>query len=51
MKLEIVWRNPLPLPRSDRNVQRIRSDQFGTVYAVTDRYLTQEFDLISGDAA
>ena len=49
--LEIVWRNPLPLTRTEHNLQRIRSDQFGTVYAVTNPDLTQEFELILGEAA
>jgi len=35
MTLEIVWQNPLPLIRTERALQRIRSDQFGAVYAVT----------------
>ena len=49
--MKIVWRNVLPLPRTERNVQRIRSDPFGAVYAVSGPDLTQEFELILGDAA
>jgi len=51
MALEIVWRNPLPLARTEHKVQRIRSDQFGAVYAVTNPDLTQELELILGNAA
>ena len=51
MEPEIVWRNPRALPRTERNVQRIRSDPFGAVYAVSGPDLTQEFELILGDAA
>jgi len=35
--------NPLPLIRTERALQRIRSDQFGAVNAVTGPDLTQEF--------
>ena len=51
MRLEIVWRNPLPLARTEHKVQRIKSDQFGAVYAVTNPDFTEEFELILGDAA
>lgn len=51
MALEIVWRNPLPLARTEHKLQRIRSDQFGAVYAVTDLDLRQEFELILGNVA
>jgi hypothetical protein len=51
MELKIVWRNALPLIRAKRTLQRIRSDQFGTVYAVSATDLTQQFELISGEVA
>ena len=51
MALEIVWRNPLPLARIVHKVQRISSDEFRAVYAVTDPDATQELELISGKAA
>lgn len=51
MALEIVWRNPLPLARTEHKLQRIRSDQFGAVYAVTNPDLRQEFELILGHVA
>jgi hypothetical protein len=41
MALKMVWRNPLPPKRTERTLQRIRSDQFGAVYAVTGPDLTQ----------
>jgi hypothetical protein len=51
MALMIVWRNPLPVIRTERALQRIRSDQFGAVYAVTGPDLTQEFEVILGEVA
>jgi hypothetical protein len=51
MALEIVWRNPLPLARTEYKLQRIRRDQFGAVYAVIDVDLMQEFELILGHVA
>jgi len=45
-RLEIVWRNPLPLARSEHKVQRIKSDKSGAVYAVTNPDFTKEFELI-----
>ena len=39
MALRIVRRNPLPVIRTERALQRIRSDQSGAVYAVTPRIL------------
>jgi hypothetical protein len=51
MELKIVWRNPLPLIRTKRTLQRIRSDQFGAVYAVSALNLMQEFELLQGEAA
>ena len=51
MALKIVWRNPLPLSGTERGLQRIRSDQFGAVYAVTGPDLTREFEVILGEVA
>jgi hypothetical protein len=51
MDLQIVWRNPLPLIRTKRTLQRIRSDQFGALYAVTNPDLTQKFELILSEVA
>ncbi len=51
MDLTIVWRNPLPLTRTKRTLQRIRKDQFGAVYVVTAPDLTQEYEVILGEVA
>jgi hypothetical protein len=51
MELKIVWRNPLPLMRAKRTLQRIRRDQFGAVYAVSALNLVQEFEVLQGQAA
>jgi hypothetical protein len=51
MPLAIVWRNPLPLIRTKRTLQRISSDQFGAVYAVTNPNLSQQFELILSKVA
>ena len=51
MDLEIVWRNPLPLVRTKRTLQRIRKDQFGAVYAVTAQDYTREFEVLPGEVA
>ena len=51
MEMKIVWRNPMPLIRTKRTLQRIRRDQFGTVYAVSTLDLRQEFELLRGEAA
>lgn len=51
MEMKIVWRNPLPLIRSKRTLQRIRADQFGAMYSVSTLDLMQEFELLLGEAA
>jgi hypothetical protein len=52
MELKIVWRNPLPLIRTKRTLQRIRGrDQFGAVYAVSALDLRQEFEVLQGEVA
>jgi hypothetical protein len=51
MELKIVWRNPLPLTRTKRTLERIRSDRFGALYAVTNPDLTQQFELILSEVA
>ena len=51
MPLKIVWRNPLPLIRTKRTLQRIKSNQFGAVYAVSALDLTQELEVIVSDVA
>lgn len=51
MTLEIVWRNPETLIKSEQTVQRIRDDESGAVYVVTHPERTQEFSLISSQVA
>ena len=51
MALAIVWRNPQPLIRTTKTVQRIRGDQSCAVYVVTNPERSQEFRLISGEVA
>ena len=50
MKLEIVWRNPVPLTMAEHTLQKVSSDEFGAVYSVTNPDLTQQFELIQGAA-
>jgi hypothetical protein len=51
MALQIIWRNPVPLVRFNRTLQRIISNKLGTVYAVTAPDLMQAFELIPGEVA
>ena len=51
MEMKIIWRNPLLLIRTKRTLQRIRRDQFGAVYAVCSLDLSQEFEVLQGEAA
>jgi hypothetical protein len=51
MELTIVWRNPHTLVRFARTLQRVGSNEYGTVYAVTSPDLTQAFQVIPGDVA
>jgi hypothetical protein len=46
MALTIVWRNPLPLIRTELAPQRIISNKFGAAYAVTAADLMTEIDTI-----
>ena len=50
MRLQIVWRNPIPLAKMERTVQRVRNEQFGALYVVTNPDTRQEFELILGAA-
>jgi hypothetical protein len=51
MEMKIVWRNPLPLIRTKRTLQRIRRDRFGVVYTVSALDLRQEFEVLQGEVA
>lgn len=50
MKLEIVWRNPLPLAKVEHTVHKISSGESGAVYSVTNPDVTKQFELIQGAA-
>jgi hypothetical protein len=51
MELKVVWRNPLPVIKDKRTLQRIRRDQFGAMYAVSALNLMQEFEVLQGETA
>ena len=51
MALKVVWKNPLPLIRTKPTLQRISSDQFGAVYAVSVQDFTREFEVLPGEVA
>jgi len=46
MALTIVWRNPLPLIRTELAPQRIITNEFGAAYAVTAADLMTAIDTI-----
>jgi len=50
MKLEIVWRNPIPVTKVEHMLRKVRSDEYGAMYLVSNPDLTQEFELIQGAA-
>jgi hypothetical protein len=49
--LKVVWKNPLPLIKTKPRLQRISSDQYGAVYAVTAQDFTREFEVLPGEVA
>jgi hypothetical protein len=51
MRLQVVWRNPIPLAKILQSVQRVRTEQFGAWYVVSNPDTTREFELILGNAA
>lgn len=51
MRLQIVWRNSIPLAKIQQTVQRVRTEQFGALYVVINPDTAQEFELILGNAA
>ena len=51
MALRIVWRNPVSLIRNKPTLNRVRRDQFGTVYVVTYPHLSQPFELTLREVA
>lgn len=50
MRLEIVWRNPIPLAKMERTIQRVKTEHFSALYVVTNPDTSQEFELILGAA-
>ena len=50
MELEIVWRNPMQVEKAEHRLERISSDQFGTLYSIINPDVAQEFELIQGAA-
>jgi len=51
MAITIVWRNPLPPPRTEGRVEQLVLDEFGALYVATLRDLRVPFELILGGAA
>jgi hypothetical protein len=49
--LEIVWRNPVRLPKTDPKPRRVRNDRLGALYAVTNVALVQWYELVRGEVA
>jgi hypothetical protein len=48
MKLEIVWRNPIPPAKGEKRAEPVAVDEFGAVYAVRTANETAAFELILG---
>ncbi len=51
MALEIVWRNPLPPPRTESRVEQLVLDEFGALYVIAYQGRKVSFELILGGAA
>lgn len=51
MTAEIVWRNPLPPAKDGSSIERVTSDDYGVVYAVSQSDAQQKFQLIPGGVA
>lgn len=51
MALEIVWRNPLPPPRTESRVEQLVLDEFGALYVIAYQGRLVSFELILGGAA
>jgi hypothetical protein len=51
MTLHIVWRNPAEPPVTEREVEQVVADDYGTVYAVRRADTTTVFELIRRRAA
>ena len=51
MKLEIVWRNPVPTHKRKSSIRAVVHEEHATVYLVSNAEDVDEFELISGGAA
>ena len=51
MALEIVWRNPIPPPTTERRVEPVAVDEVGAVYVIRTADTTAAFELLFGGAA
>ena len=51
MKLEIVWRNPVPTHKSKSSIRAVLYEEHVTVYLVSNAEDMDEFAVISGGAA
>lgn len=51
MALEIVWRNPIPPSKTERRVEPLEADEFGSLYAVRTAGKIVAFEMILGGAA
>jgi len=51
MALEIIWRNPIPPPKTERRVEPLAADEFGSVYAVRTADRSIALEVILGGAA
>jgi hypothetical protein len=51
MRLEIVWRNPLPRAKTEWRVEAITVDEFSAQYAVRSTDKIAAFEVMLGGAA
>jgi hypothetical protein len=49
--MKLVWQNPLPLVKTEPTLERIKSDEFGALYAVTVQESTRQFEVLVGEVA
>ena len=51
MRLEIVWRNPIPTHRTTNSIQRVAHEERVAVYVVSNAEGTEQFEVHFGGAA
>ena len=51
MALEIIWRNPIPPAKTERCIEPLTEDEFGSVFAVRTEDKTVAFEVILGGVA